>query len=106
MNVMGAFENMEKTVAEQSAKIDELLDLLKARRGACAEPEYMTLSSLAIKYDESPQTVRNWLKTMIASGYGIETMRNGARGDWHVNARQFHRAFVELFSTPFVRGVD
>ncbi len=102
---MGAFENIERKVNQQGEKLDELIDLLKARRGAGAEPEYMTLSSLAIKYDESPQTVRNWLKTMIASGYGIETMRHGAKGDWHVNARQFHRAFVELFSAPFVRGV-
>ncbi|MGN0868556.1 MAG: hypothetical protein ACI4O9_03405 [Akkermansia sp.] len=102
---MGAFEDLARRVEVQSAKLDELLDLLKIRRGAQAEPVYLTISSLAVKYDESPQTVRNWLKTMIAAGYGIETARNGARGDWHVNARQFHRAFVELFSSPFVRGV-
>lgn len=79
---------------------DQIITLVARAIEKVSVEDWVSLTSLAKRYDADRGTIKVWLANMVAEGANIRTAQPGR--DWRINRRDFERAFEKHYSKQFL----
>lgn len=79
---------------------DQIIALVSKAIEKVSAEDWVSIASLAKRYDADRGTIKVWLANMVAKGANIRTAQPGR--DWRINRRDFERAFEKHYSKQYL----
>lgn len=79
----------------------DFLDLLTTAVERVTAEEWVSIPTLAKRYDTTRSTIKNWLYDLTTKGEKIRTCRPSR--DWRINRKDFEQAYIKHYSEAYIQ---